>query len=311
MSKYLVTGGAGFIGSAVIRDLIKDGNDVVTVDNLSTGSVENIHQDCKFVEGDIFDQEIINQLDNERFDAIIHIAGQSSGEISFEDPVYDLRTNAQSTIMLLDYAKKSGCNNFIYASTMSVYGDQEDPYVDESTLLNPKSFYAVGKIASENYMKIYSSYGIRTTVLRLFNVYGVGQNMTNMKQGMFSIFLAMALEGKHINVRGTKDRFRDFVYIDDVVRAFKLSIDRSRGEAYETYNICCGEKHTVEDLVMRIDKLMDSRISVEYSHGTPGDQFGIHGNNGKAGEELRWSPEVSFDDGTEKMVKWAIGGECI
>ena len=194
MNTYLVTGAAGFIGSFVARALLEQGHQVVTIDNLSTGKREVVPEGCIFIEGDDFDEAVIKQLDAYRFDAIIHIAGQSSGEISFEKPVYDLQTNAQSTLMLLNYARNTGCKDFIFASSMATYGDKEDPLVSEETLATPKSFYAVGKLASENYMRIYSQmFGIKCTALRFFNVFGAGQNMDNLKQGMASIYLALAL----------------------------------------------------------------------------------------------------------------------
>ena len=116
--------------------------------------------------------------------------------------------------------KKTGCKEFIFASSMSTYGDHDPSLVSETTPTVPKSFYAVGKLASENYMRIYSDmYGIKCTALRFFNVFGIGQNMDNLKQGMASIYLAMAIRNQHITIKGSKDRFRDFVYIDDIVNA--------------------------------------------------------------------------------------------
>ena len=119
--RYLVTGAAGFIGSRIAAALLQRGCEVVTIDNLSTGKRENVPDGCVLIEGDVFARKIIDSLEQHRFDGILHIAGQSSGEVSFDDPVYDLQTNAQSTLMLLDYAKKTGCRNFLYASSMSTY----------------------------------------------------------------------------------------------------------------------------------------------------------------------------------------------
>ena len=238
--RYLVTGAAGFIGSRIAAALLQRGCEVVTIDNLSTGKRENVPDGCVLIEGDVFARKIIDSLEQHRFDGILHIAGQSSGEVSFDDPVYDLQTNAQSTLMLLDYAKKTGCRNFLYASSMSTYGDHENPLVDEESKTQPKSFYAVGKLASENYMRIFTGFGIQCTALRFFNVYGVGQNMDNLRQGMASIFLAMALKDRHVLVKGSKDRFRDFVYIDDVVDAVLKALHREQGEAFEVYNVSTG-----------------------------------------------------------------------
>ena len=286
----LVTGAAGFIGSAIVRKLIREGNTCTTIDNLSTGDVCQIPKGCKFIHGSVADKLLIDSLKNEKFDVIIHIAGQSSGEISFDDPVYDLQTNTQSTLLLLKLAQEINCKKFIYASSMSVYGEQNPPVCNEDTLTIPKSFYAVGKLASENYMRIFAEQGITCTALRFFNVYGVGQNLKNLRQGMASIFLAMAIKNKHIHVKGNKDRFRDFVYIDDVVEAVMKAMNRTEG--YQVYNVCTGVPTTVESVVDIIRQNLSYNVTVEYSGGTPGDQFGIYGNNEKIMKELQWEPNI-------------------
>lgn len=300
---YLVTGAAGFIGAAIAGRLIKEGNVCTTIDNLFTGSREHVPDGCEFIEGDVSDPKIIASLAGRRFDAILHIAGQSSGEVSFDDPVYDLHTNTQSTILLLKLAREIGCRKFIYASSMSAYGDHDPPLCDESTATVPKSFYAVGKLASENYMRIYSGYGIACTALRFFNVYGIGQNMSNLRQGMASIFLAMAIKDHHITVKGSKDRFRDFVYVDDVVDAVIRCLDREDG--YACYNVCTGIATRVETVVETILRNLPYEVTVEYAGGTPGDQFGIYGDYTKIGSELGWEPQTDFSSGMERMVRWA------
>ena len=302
---YLVTGAAGFIGSQIAAALLQQGCEVVTIDNLSTGKRENVPDGCVFIEGDVFDRNIIDGLDRYRFDGIIHIAGQSSGEVSFDDPVYDLQTNAQSTLMLLDYAKKTGCRKFLYASSMSTYGDHEDPLVNEESKTQPKSFYAVGKLASENYMRIFTGFGIQCTALRFFNVYGIGQNMDNLRQGMASIFLAMALKDHHVLVKGSKDRFRDFVYIDDVVDSVLRALHREKGEPFEVYNVSTGIPQTVETIIETIRKALPYEVTVEYTSGTPGDQFGIYGSNEKIRRDLGWTPKIDFQTGMKKMIEWA------
>lgn len=305
MKIILVTGAAGFIGSAMAKSLLDLGNKVVTVDNLSTGNKECIPVGCEFIEGDIYDLKIIEKLETYSFDLIIHMAGQSSGEVSFEDPVYDLQTNTQSTIMLLNLALKIGCKEFIYASSMSVYGDHDNPFVNEKSSTSPKSFYAVGKLSSEQYLKIYSSYGIKTTALRFFNVYGVGQNLKNLKQGMASIFIAQAITNNHIFVKGSKDRFRDFVYIDDVVKSVLLSIGREKGEIFEAYNVCNGEKITVETIIEHIKSNIPYTITTEFGAGTPGDQIGIFGDFSKINKHLGWRGTTKFSEGIREMINWS------
>jgi UDP-glucose 4-epimerase len=303
---YLVTGAAGFIGAAIVRRLIKEGDICTTIDNLSTGYKEHIPEGCRFIYGNVSDENIYEKLRDEgsKFDAIIHIAGQSSGEVSFDNPVYDLQTNVQSTLLLLKFAQNIGCKRFVYASSMSVYGDCDLLPCSEESITVPKSFYAVGKLASENYMRIFSGFGITCTALRLFNVYGIGQNLNNLRQGMASIFLAQAISDKSIQVRGSKERFRDFVYIDDVVDAVMLSVKRVGGQ-FEVFNVCTNVPTTVEAVVEMIQNTLPYQISVTYSGNTPGDQFGIYGDNSKIREVLKWNPRIDFQNGMEKMIKWA------
>jgi UDP-glucose 4-epimerase len=304
MKNILVTGAAGFIGSAIAKRLLTEGHNVVTVDNLSTGKEEVIPEGCVFIKGDVFDPVLISKLELYHFDIIIHFAGQSSGEVSFEDPVYDIKTNTQSTIMLLDLARKSGCKEFIYASSMSIYGDHEDPFVNESNLTIPKSFYAIGKMASEHYLRVFSSYGIKTTALRLFNVYGIGQNLDNLKQGMASIFLAQALNDKHIFVKGSKDRFRDFINVDDVVESVMLTIGRNKGDNFDYYNVSNGKKITVEMIVDLIKANLPYEIKVTYGEGTAGDQNGIFGDSTKIKNDLNWEGKLNFEEGMIEMIKY-------
>jgi UDP-glucose 4-epimerase len=305
MKTFLVTGAAGFIGGALAQRLITDGHKVVTIDNLTTGFEEAIPKGVVFIKGNCQDYSVVKQFEKYDFEAIFHIAGQSSGEISFDDPVYDLQTNTQSTLLLLKLALKTGCKKFIYASTMSVYGDKPDVPVKEDTILKPKSFYGVGKVASEHYLRIYQDYGINCSALRLFNIYGPGQNMQNMRQGMVSIFVAQAITSKHVHIKGSKHRFRDFVYIDDVVEAFIAAFNKKHN-GFDILNIATGVKTTIEKLMEEIIKTLPYSISITYKGSTPGDQFGITGNNNKAQDTIQWSPKKNLKEGLKEMIKWAL-----
>jgi UDP-glucose 4-epimerase len=299
MKTYLVTGAAGFVGSKLSKKLLEKDNIVVTVDNLSTGFESAIPRGVIFYKGNVQDEIVIEKLEKYKFDCIFHIAGQSSGEISYDDPIYDLQTNAQSTLLLLKLAQKTGCKKFIYASTMSVYGDNKE-FVCEEDATEPKSFYGVGKLASEKYLKICSN-DIVTTSLRLFNIYGPGQNMKNMRQGMVSIFLQQALTSNQIEVKGSLKRFRDFIYIDDVVSAF-LSAENRKSKEKKIYNIGTGIKHTVSQLIETISSNFEENILISQNSNTPGDQFGIYSNSNLAIKELNWKPNVLLKEGMEIMV---------
>ncbi|OYU85081.1 MAG: NAD-dependent epimerase [Flavobacterium sp. BFFFF2] len=302
---FLVTGAAGFIGSKVAQYWVNAGKKVITIDNLSTGTVEAIPAGVVFIQGNLGDAALVDQLRAYDIEAIFHIAGQSSGEISFENPSYDLQSNTESTLLLLKLAKERGIKHFIYASTMSVYGNQDYLPVTEETEAVPVSFYACGKLASEQYLRIYSQLGVHSVALRLFNVYGPGQNLTNMKQGMVSIYLAQALNLGTITVKGSMDRFRDFVYIDDVVQAFVNAYDYSQSHAFGLFNVSSGIHHTVGQVVEALRKNFEQDIPVVEIQGTPGDQFGIFGSSWRAQNELNWKATMPFNEGMKNMVEWA------
>jgi len=305
MKNYLVTGAAGFIGAELAQNLIDSGNNVVTIDNLSTGFRYNIPEQAIFIEGDCQSLVVIERLKEYHFEAIFHLAGQSSGEVSFDDPVYDLQTNTQSTILLLQYALNSGCKKFIYASSMSVYGDHPKSAIEETVVPSPKSFYGIGKLASEHYLRIYSDLGLNCAALRLFNVYGPGQNMENLRQGMVSIFLSQALANGNILVKGGKRRFRDFIYIDDVVQAFVNADQMNSIKGYSCLNICYEQPIFVEELIEIIKSNFEYDITVQYQGSTQGDQIGIFGSNKKAKKILNWSPETNLEVGFRAMCSWA------
>lgn len=306
MKNYLVTGAAGFIGSYIAKYLIKSGASVYVIDNLSTGIEDNIPREAKVEIGNCYDESIINRFSSVQFDAIFHIAGQSSGEISFDDPVYDLNTNTESTLLLIKFGLEHHCKRFLYASTMSVYGTVEDKPISESHSTFPLSFYGVGKLASEHYLRIYCSKGLQPTTLRLFNVYGPGQNMNNMRQGMVSIFMSYILKNQPLHIKGSKDRFRDFIFIDDVVSAFItcLAYNETIGKVY---NVGTGKKTYIHELVENIIRSFGSSVD-NYPHfykdSTPGDQFGIYCDNSLLRKDTNWSPNVSLVKGVQLMADW-------
>jgi len=306
MFNYLVTGGAGFIGAAIATKLLEEGHNVWIIDNFKTGYHSALPVDAQFIEGDFSEDKTILKLENIKFDVIFHIGGQSSGEISYEDPEYDLNTNTLSTLKLLQYCVKTGCKKIIYASTMSIYGEKEGKeQFSEKDDCTPKSFYAVGKLASEKYMDIFSKqFNIDFVSLRYFNVYGVGQNLENLKQGMVSIYLKQFYDDafEKVEVKGDLNRFRDLIYIDDIV---DITIESSRNDKFKNQivNIGTGKKTTVGTILNLIKKYSGINKEIVITTGTPGDQFGIYANNSKLisfyDKEL-----ISFDDGLNRMVKW-------
>ncbi len=265
----LVTGGAGFIGGHIARNLVRRGYEVVVLDNLRTGNKENIPKSSTFYKVDV-GKDSLDMLKERDFSLIYHFAGQSSVEVSFSDPIYDLDTNTRSTLRLLNIARTYKNCHFIYASSMSVYSsDGEMPKTESSPILG-KNFYAIGKAASEKYISIYGDSGMNITNLRLFNVYGPGQNLKNLRQGMISIYLAQALFNKRIKVKGSLDRTRDFIYIYDLINYLE-KIEGNPDSFGKAINICSGKELSVENVITTIKDIMDEDIPIEILDSTPGD----------------------------------------
>ena len=303
----LVTGGAGFIGSHLARRLLREGWSVDIVDNLSTGYRENVPEGTTLFDVDVSRNDLAAQLPAKRYDAVFHLAAQSSGEISFDDPSYDLRTNCQSTVLLLGWCKDNGTTRFLYTSSMSIYGDQTVQPVAETATPVPKSFYGIGKLASEAYTHVYGAFGIHSTSLRLFNVYGPGQNLANMRQGMVSIFLAYILRKQDLIVKGSPDRYRDIIYIDDVIDAYMACLENPATFG-KSYNVATGKKTTVGELIdaeLRAFGYAPGEYPVTFSANTPGDTFGIAANIDSLRADTGWAPTVDLHSGLAQMVAWA------
>jgi UDP-glucose 4-epimerase len=303
MSKVLVTGGAGFIGAALAQALLARGHDVFIVDNLSTGLRENVPPAARFIEMDLADRSAYLALEAHAFDTVFHLAAQSSGEASFADPWYDFNSHATATFLLLDHCRRAKTRRFLYASSMSVYGDPDYLPVDEAHPTRPKTYYAAGKLAAESYLKLFASFGIATTAFRMFSVYGPGQNMANKMQGIASIYLSFILENRPITVKGLPDRFRDLVYIDDVVAAWLAAWDNPVSHG-QTYNLGTGTKTTVGALLGALTSAVERPdYPIEFTAGTPGDQHGMVANVGKLQRELGWVPGVDITTGIRRMTR--------
>ncbi len=268
----LITGVAGFIGSKIAEAAVRQGYSVYGVDDLSQGYNKNIPKNVTFMKIDLSDKAQIQNLPDE-IDIIMHLAGQSSGEISFDDPVLDLKKNTVSTLNLIEYGIQKRAQKIIYASSMSVYGDVQDSPVSENNNCFPISCYGVGKLAAENYLKIYQEQ-LPFVIFRMFNVYGPGQDMNNLRQGMVSIFLQHALVEAHIPVKGSLKRYRDFIYIDDVVEIWLQAIN-NRSAVNKIFNLGTGVKTTIENLLIQIKRILPE-ITWSQIPGTLGDQYGVY-----------------------------------
>jgi len=304
--KVLVTGGAGFIGSHIARRLLKDGRRVLVADNLASGYDKNIPNGADFLNMDISDHKALAGLSGRDIGAVVHLAAQSSGEISHEKPLLDIMTNSVGTLALLRWCRTNGVKRFIFSSSMAVYGQPEKECVKETDPCRPLSLYGISKLSAESYVNHFSREGIDTTIFRLFSVYGPGQDLDNMKQGMVSIYLSYILKGQTLHVKGSGERFRDFTYIDDVVDAMTGSMD-SKAAFGKVYNIATGVKTLVKDLVgMELAAMgKDGKTyPVKYEGSTPDDQFGLYADIFRIKSDLNWEPKVTLEEGLKRMAEW-------
>jgi UDP-glucose 4-epimerase len=302
----LLTGGAGFIGSHLAHALLADGWSVDIVDDLTTGNPANVADGAALHELDLTQPDALDRLPGESYDAILHLAGQSSGEKSFDDPVHDHDANARSTLLLADWALRRGIPAFLQASSMGVYGQPEDHPVSEKVEPAPLSWYGTSKLAAEHALAMASREGLQACSLRMFSVYGPGQDLAEMRQGMASIYLAFVLRGEPIVVKGSLDRVRDFIYIDDCVEAWRLALERG---ATGIFNLGSGTGTTVRQLVEQL--LVATEAPTDYpvieDDGTPGDQFALSADVTRLRTELGWQPRTALPDGIAALVAWARG----
>lgn len=307
MKKILITGGLGLIGSSIAKKIIRDGYEVIIIDNKSTNITSKI-ESAEIIEADVTNYEQLKQIKLKNIDTILHLAGQSSGPKSFEVPYQDVRDNVLGTINALKFCGLNDIGRFIFASSFAVYGDpvgKEE--FSEQDFCNPLSVYGTSKYACEKYIKILSKkYNFSYDMLRMFNVYGPGQDLNRKDQGIVSIFLSYVREGNYIPVMGSLKRFRDLVYIDDVVDGW-IACLKNQNSKNEIYNLGSGKKSFVGDL---IDKLIlvegkKDKVKVEVVGETPGDLMGSYANMEKMKNKLGFSSKVNLEDGLLKFKKWA------
>ena len=302
----LVTGGAGFIGSHLARRLLAEGRDVTVVDNLSNGLKSNLPEGVNFICADLTGEKAIDELENIPFDAVFHLAAQSSGALSFADPLLDMKSHVLPTFNIAQLCLRKQVSRFMYASSTTIYGEPQYLPADEKHPQNPKTYYSAGKVAGERYLNFFGSKGLAYTILRLPNVYGPGQNLNNKDQGMISIYLSYLLEGSPIIVKGLSNRFRDFVYIDDVVDGWMLAFFNSVAIG-KTYNLASGVKSTVANVLEELKAAYNKPdYPMEYVDGTPGDQLGMEVDISLINNELGYTPKVDLSTGIKRLSETEV-----
>ena len=311
--KYLVTGGAGFIGSHIVSALLEQGASVRVLDNFSTGKRENIGEliqrfdggrnQLDVMEGDIRDASRVREAVH-GIDILFHEAAFVSVPQSMDEPQECFDVNLTGTSLLFDAARKAGVRRAVVASSAAVYGESEALPLFEETQLQPKSPYAVSKRVNEMYAELFTnSFDFEVTALRYFNVYGPRQRPDSMYAAAVPIFARRLLDGKPAIIYGDGGQTRDLINIHDVVRANLIASEHPNA-AGKVFNICTGVETRLLDLLEVLYDLFPNVPKTEFVSPRAGDIYRSFGSPQKALDEIGFKARVSLDDGLKEVVEW-------
>jgi UDP-glucose 4-epimerase len=301
--RILVTGGAGFIGSNVADRFLALGHDVAVLDNLSTGRVENVDPRVKLYKADLVDRAAVDKaIEDFRPEVVDHHAAQIDVRYSVENPVFDATTNVLGGIGLLEACVRHGVSRFVYASTGgALYGEGKSLPATEDHPARPESPYGVSKLSMEHYVDCFRMlHGLEATVLRYPNVYGPRQN-PHGEAGVNAIFIGLMSEGKAPTIFGDGEQVRDYLYVDDVVRANELALTKGSGA---TVNLGWGTGVSVNDIVRELKTILDFPGDAIHAAARAGEVQKIYLDASRAREVLGWAPRVPFAEGLKRTVAW-------
>ena len=302
---YLVTGGAGFIGSHVVRRLVSESAKVRVVDNLSTGMetrLDDIRGSIDFVIGDLADDRVSNDV-VKGVDYVLHQAAVPSVQRSVSDPVGTNRANVTATLNLIESCRKAGVRRLVYAASSSAYGDTEVLPKSETMSPNPLSPYALQKLTGERYCNLYYNlYGLETVSLRYFNVFGPDQDPHSEYSAVIPKFVTSLLAQRPLTVYGDGEQSRDFTYVENVVGANLLAL-RAAEAPGRVCNIGCGERITLNRLIQLIEKITGAKAKVKYDQPKRGDVRHSLADIALARRLLGYEPKVMIEEGLRRTVE--------
>jgi Nucleoside-diphosphate-sugar epimerases len=308
MSRTLVTGGAGFIGSHLVDRLVARGDDVVVLDDLSTGDRAHVAKGATFVEADVRDAEAVRAAASGA-NAVCHIAGQASIFKSFAEPERDLSVNVAGTLSVVDACIRENVPRLVHASSMTVYGEPSEVPTPENHSCVPVSYYGVTKYAAERYVQIAGArddIALATTALRMFNVYGERQSLTNPYQGVLAIFIGNILRGEPITIHSDGSQTRDFVHVGDVVDAWLSVLDAPATTG--VFNVGSGEEtsilHLAESVLQACGKSIES-WPIHREGVQRGDQRRAAARIDALTAATGWRPATPLDEGMRRTIEWA------
>lgn len=307
MKKIVITGGFGFIGARLVQHFQSNGMEVIVLEHQKS-SIPDEFPKCQIIRADITDENLAKQPGLQDVDALLHLAAQSSGPRSFSIPATDIKLNILGTLNMINWCLQHEIGRFLFASSFVVYGDHPDRKVlSEDTCCRPKSVYAGSKLAAEHLLANYAApKGIHWNTLRMFNVYGPGQDITKPDQGVVGIFMNMLMKSDSVQVRGSLNRFRDLVYIDDVIAAWDCCLEKGRQN--KAYNLGSGKKTTFDALIKGIARTLGKGdvLDIQELPGTPGDMQGCYADMSSSQTDLGFEPKVELAEGLMRMYQWVI-----
>jgi nucleoside-diphosphate-sugar epimerase len=306
MARFLVTGGAGFIGSNIVGELVRRGESVRIIDNFSTGrrgNIEEFGDSIEVVEADICDRTAVEKA-MKGSDYVLHQAALASVQRSIDDPEATNEVNIRGTLNLLQAARRESVKRFVYASSSSVYGDSEELPKHENMPANPKSPYALTKLAGEWYARIFSDiYGLETVGLRYFNIFGPKQDPDSEYSAVIPIFVKSLLGGVPPAIYGDGEQSRDFTYIDNVVQANMLACAPNVPPG-KVYNVACGDRFTLNFLFDMLKTILKRDVSAVNGPPRLGDVRHSMASIGRIEKDLGYRVLVDFEEGLRKTVAW-------
>jgi UDP-glucose 4-epimerase len=306
MGTYLVTGGAGFIGSHIASALVKRGDRVRVLDDLCTGNRENltaIGKGFEFIEGDLVNpSDVARAL--EGVEVVFHQAALASVPRSVDAPLDTNASCVTGTVTLLDGARKSGVRRIVYAGSSSVYGDQPTPAKHERLLPMPLSPYAAAKVAAEYYCQAFTStYGLETVTIRYFNVFGPRQDPKSQYAAVIPKFITEILAGGRPTIFGDGKQSRDFTYIENIIHGNLLAADAPAAVG-RTINVACGESFNLLELVDGINKALGTDVEPIFEAARVGDVRDSLADISVARDVLKYEPKIGFDEGLRRTVEY-------
>ena len=302
--KVLITGGAGFIGSHLAEQLRSAGDEPVALDNLSSGRRENLPPDVKLIEADVLDEELFRVVADGRFDAIVHLAGQTMVNASLADPIFDARQNILGTLQVLEAARRGGVRRIVFASTAASYGDvpESELPILETRSLAPLSFYGLSKVAAERYLAMYrATFGLDYVVLRFANVYGERQGEGG-EGGVISIFARAIAAGEDITVFGDGGQTRDFVYAGDIAAGIRAALITAAPNT--VYNLSTATQTSLREIINILSHVAGRTIVPNYGPARAGDIYKSALANGRARQGLSWEPKVALEEGMRRTYAY-------